>query len=329
MDADDWLKTVEKKLQLVQCNNRENVLLASHQLIGPVADWWDAYVEAHEEPDIINWNELKMVFGSHHVPQGIIKIKKKEFEDLKKGSITHSTQPSCYAPNNMDTDEKKHDCFLNGLNDGLAYALEACDFENFQGMVNKALVLENCRGIMERRRKQERQYQQGNTSRRCIGSSSTRPIFRPAQPQFQQRSQPVGQGYATPQRQVIQQPNMFQTPIAGNQSVQSPQAAPNAGNQSVQRTPATRELTPTKAMTTCFKCGQKGHYTNGCPDRHQQSTSTQAVTPTLNHNAYSVPVTPRQNLARGRVNKVAMVEAQDTQMNGTLLTNSYSILTIP
>jgi hypothetical protein len=53
------------------------------------------------------------------------------------------------------------------------------------------------------------------------------------------------------------------------------------------------------------------------------------VTPTLNHNAYSVPVTPRQNLARGRVNKVAMVEAQDTQMNGTLLTNSYSILTIP
>jgi hypothetical protein len=30
MDADDWLKTVEKKLQIVQCNNREKVLLASH-----------------------------------------------------------------------------------------------------------------------------------------------------------------------------------------------------------------------------------------------------------------------------------------------------------
>jgi hypothetical protein len=38
MDADDWLKTVEKKLQVVQCNNREKVLLASHQLIGPAAD---------------------------------------------------------------------------------------------------------------------------------------------------------------------------------------------------------------------------------------------------------------------------------------------------
>jgi hypothetical protein len=54
MDADDWLKTVDKKLQVVQCNNREKVLLASHQLIGPIADWWDAYVEAHKEPNIIN-----------------------------------------------------------------------------------------------------------------------------------------------------------------------------------------------------------------------------------------------------------------------------------
>jgi hypothetical protein len=42
---------------------------------------------------------------------------------------------------------------LNGLNDGLTYALEARNFENFQGMVNKALVLENRRGVMELKRK--------------------------------------------------------------------------------------------------------------------------------------------------------------------------------
>jgi hypothetical protein len=30
MDADDWLNSVEKKLQVVQCNNHEKVLLASH-----------------------------------------------------------------------------------------------------------------------------------------------------------------------------------------------------------------------------------------------------------------------------------------------------------
>jgi hypothetical protein len=54
MDADDWLKSIEKKLQVVQYNNHERVLLDSHQLSGPTADWWDAYMEAHEEPESIN-----------------------------------------------------------------------------------------------------------------------------------------------------------------------------------------------------------------------------------------------------------------------------------
>jgi hypothetical protein len=42
--------------------------------------------------------------------------------------VTKFTQLSHYAPNEMDTDEKKQDCFLNGLNDEFAYALEARDW---------------------------------------------------------------------------------------------------------------------------------------------------------------------------------------------------------
>jgi hypothetical protein len=48
MDADYWLNTIEKKLQVVQCNNREKVLFALHQLEGPAAGWWDVYVDIHE-----------------------------------------------------------------------------------------------------------------------------------------------------------------------------------------------------------------------------------------------------------------------------------------
>jgi hypothetical protein len=157
MDADDWLKSIEKKLLVVQCNNREKVLLASHQLSDPAANWWDAYVEAHEEPKSINWLEFRAAFCAHHVPEGVIKLKKKEFHDLKQESmsvndyVTKFTQLSRYAPHEVDTDEEKQECFLNGLNDGLAYALEARDFKNFQGMVNKALELENHRGVTERK----------------------------------------------------------------------------------------------------------------------------------------------------------------------------------
>jgi hypothetical protein len=39
--------------------------------------------------------------------------------------VTKFTQLSRYAPHEVDTEEKKHECFLNGLNDGLGYALEA------------------------------------------------------------------------------------------------------------------------------------------------------------------------------------------------------------
>jgi hypothetical protein len=88
MDADDWIKYVEKKLQVVQCNNHEKVLLASHQLSGPAADWWDAYVEAHEELESIDWLEFRAASRAHHVPQRVIKLKKKEFQDLKHGSMS-------------------------------------------------------------------------------------------------------------------------------------------------------------------------------------------------------------------------------------------------
>jgi hypothetical protein len=102
-------------------------------------------VKAHEEPESINWPEFRAAFRAHHVPQGVIKIKRNKFQDLNQGSIsvneyvTKFTQLSRYAPHKVDTDEKKQDCFLNSLNDGLAYALVARDFENFQGMVNKLL----------------------------------------------------------------------------------------------------------------------------------------------------------------------------------------------
>jgi hypothetical protein len=89
---------------------------------------------------------------------------------------------------------------LNGLNDGLAYALEARDFEKLQGTVNKALVLENHRGVMEHKRKHKlvHQHQSGNSSRSHVATSSAGPVFRPAQSQFQPKPQAARQGFFHP-----------------------------------------------------------------------------------------------------------------------------------
>jgi hypothetical protein len=95
--------------------------------------------------------------------------------------ITKFTQLSRYAPHEVDTDKKKQECFLNGMDDGLTYALEARDFESFQWMVNKALMLENHRGVMEHKHKLVRQNQSGSSSRPLVATSSAGHVFYPSQ----------------------------------------------------------------------------------------------------------------------------------------------------
>jgi hypothetical protein len=125
MDAEDWLKRVEKKLMIAQCTDREKVLFAVHQLYGTAANRWETYCNAHVNVNTITWNEFKAHFRTHYVPRGTMKLKKKEFADLKQSGMTVNEylnsfiQLSRYAPDDINTDEKKQDMFLNGLNDDI------------------------------------------------------------------------------------------------------------------------------------------------------------------------------------------------------------------
>jgi membrane-bound lytic murein transglycosylase B len=39
MEAEDWLKSIEKKLEIAQCTDQEKVLFAAHQLFGTASEW--------------------------------------------------------------------------------------------------------------------------------------------------------------------------------------------------------------------------------------------------------------------------------------------------
>jgi hypothetical protein len=206
--------------------------------------------------------------------------------------VTKFTQLSCYAPHEVDTDEKKQECLLNGLNDGLAYALEAQDFENFQGMVNKALVPENRRCVMECKHKLVRQHQPGSSSRLHVATPSAGPVFRPAQLLFQPKPQVAGQGYSTPQCQVMSRPNNSQTLAAGNQNVQRTQAAQN----------------PLQGERRYFACGEKGHFANQCPSQRNRPPQTVMSTPAPTCGANSIPVAAKQNYVHEKINRIAVEE---------------------
>jgi hypothetical protein len=78
-----------------------------------------------------------------------MKLKRKEFTDLKQGGMTVNEyinsfiQLSRYAPDDINTDEKKHDMFLNGLNDDIQFQLLNTDYADFQHMVDKDVVIES------------------------------------------------------------------------------------------------------------------------------------------------------------------------------------------
>jgi hypothetical protein len=149
MDAEDWLKGVKKKLVIAQCTDREKVLFAAHQLYGIAANWWETYCNSHANIDTITWNKFKARFHTHYMPCGTMKLKRKEFANLKQGGMTVNEylnsfiQLSRYAPDDVNMDEKKQVVFVNGLNDDIQFHLLNTDYANFQHMVDKAIVDEN------------------------------------------------------------------------------------------------------------------------------------------------------------------------------------------
>jgi hypothetical protein len=93
-------------LDITQCTDREKVLYASGRLEGTIT---------------ITWQEFKNQFREHHIPKGLMKLKKKEFLAVKQGSMFVSEyrdkfiQLSRYAPADVADDEEKQDHFTEGL----------------------------------------------------------------------------------------------------------------------------------------------------------------------------------------------------------------------
>jgi hypothetical protein len=151
LHADDWLKSVEKMLNIAQCSDREKVLYASGHLTGPVADWWDAYCAAHAAVNTITRAKFSTQFRNYHIPARLMKIKRKEFLSLKQGSMSVSEyrdkfiQLSRYAPRDAEDDEKKQELFLDGLIGPIQYQLVTHTFPSFQRLLDKAIAVENKR----------------------------------------------------------------------------------------------------------------------------------------------------------------------------------------
>jgi hypothetical protein len=155
MDAEDWLRTVERELHTAQCDDREKVLYGPRLLRGVAQSWWESYLATHANPDAITSEEFRDNFCQYHVPAGLMTVKKEEFLALKQGPMSVSEyrdkflQLSRYALEDVNTDAKRQYRFLRHLVDLLHYQLMNHTFPTFQHLINRAIMIEKKRKEME------------------------------------------------------------------------------------------------------------------------------------------------------------------------------------
>jgi hypothetical protein len=206
LQVDDWLKSMDKMLNIAQCIDREKVLYASGCLTGPAMDWWDAYCAAHAAAHTITWAEFSTRFRNYHIPAGLMKIKE-EFLSLKQGGMLVSEykdkfiQLSRYAPGEVDDDEKKQELFLEGLIGPLQDQLMSHTFLSFKRLLDKAITLEQKIVDLGEKRRATNQGHAGSSTRPCYVAPQGTPV-RGSSGQQTQQTQSAPPPVSTPARPV-------------------------------------------------------------------------------------------------------------------------------
>ena len=161
LDADDWLRQIERSLDIAQCQDHEMVRFASHQLRGAALSWWENFRAMQPAGHTITWEEFRTAFRRSHIPAGVMKLKKKEFLALKQGRRTVTeylyefNHLARYAPVEVATDEAKQEQFVEGLSEDLQEKLSLIDFPDFQTLVDKTIVLEHKGRVLGESRKRK------------------------------------------------------------------------------------------------------------------------------------------------------------------------------
>src|ERR1044072_5402366 len=82
LEADDWLRSIERKLDTAHVAPDDCVIFAAYFLEGAALQWWENHVAMQPDGHVVTWLEFRDAFRGYHILNELMEHKKKEFCNL-------------------------------------------------------------------------------------------------------------------------------------------------------------------------------------------------------------------------------------------------------
>jgi hypothetical protein len=140
---------MESKFGLLRCTEVQKTLFTAQHLRGDTSAWWANYTATRPADYQVPWAEFHDAFRTYYIPADVMRKKRQEFMDLKQGGrsmhnyskqLNHLAQ---YAPDQLDTDEKKKDRFMIGLSTKLQERVALNTGGTFSEFVSNVMIVDD------------------------------------------------------------------------------------------------------------------------------------------------------------------------------------------
>src|SRR3954463_6809715 len=114
LEADDWLRSIERKLDTAHVAPDDRVIFAAYFLEGDALQWWENYVAMQPDGHVVTWQEFRDAFRGYHILDELMERKKEEFFNMNQGEmsiheyVTEFNRLARYAEDELTTDARKH-----------------------------------------------------------------------------------------------------------------------------------------------------------------------------------------------------------------------------